>query len=165
MLQQQYRAAGCAGNQASSESAFLQGIQRLLIVAEKANAGERIDSVLALLRLWASNTEEVVHETLQSERGLAATAALTRSALAYVKRCSTGSRLRWVLDMATRHDVDEAYREIQALKNYEDYTVGTLCGSKRAGQQAEEQQRQRQPHGQRPGGEEAAACASSIFTL
>jgi hypothetical protein len=100
------------------QSAFLQGFQRLLTtLAEKANAGERIDSVLALLRLWASNTEEVVHETLQSERGLAATAALTRSALAYRKKMQhVAAVYAGVLDMATRRDVDEAYREIQALK-------------------------------------------------
>ena len=100
------------------QSAFAQGYQRLLTaLAEKANAGERIDSVLTLLRLWASNTEEAVHETLQSERGLAATVALTRSALAYRKKMQQVAALYAdALDMTTRRDLDEAYREIQALK-------------------------------------------------
>lgn len=100
------------------QRAFAQGFQRLLTaLAEKANAGERIDSVLALLRLWASNTEEAVHETLQSERGLAATVALTRSALAYRKKMQQVAAVYAdVLDMTTRRDLDEAYREIQALK-------------------------------------------------
>jgi hypothetical protein len=68
------------------QHAFADGFQRLLVrLADKANAGERIDSVLALLRLWAVCAEEAVHETLQSERGLAATAALTRTGLGYRK--------------------------------------------------------------------------------
>jgi hypothetical protein len=100
------------------QSAFAQGFQRLLTaLAQKADAGERIDSVLALLRLWAIKTEEAVHETLQSERGLAATAALTRSALAYRRKMQQVAAVHAdVLDMATRRDLDEAYREIQALK-------------------------------------------------
>lgn len=100
------------------QSAFAQGFQRLLTaLAEKANAGERIDSVLALLRLWASNTEEAVHETLQSERGIAASTALTRSALAYRKKMQQVAAVYAdALDMTTRRDLDEAYREIQALK-------------------------------------------------
>src|SRR5262249_51140101 len=49
------------------QSAFAHGIERLMQrLAEKADAGERIESVLELLKLWAINTEEVVHETLQS---------------------------------------------------------------------------------------------------
>ena len=114
-IAQQDARANCAS---LVQSAFLQGFQRLLAsLAEKANAGERIDSVLALLRLWASSTEEAVHETLQSEHGLAATAALTRSALAYRKKMQhVAAVYAGVLDLATRHDLDEAYREIQALK-------------------------------------------------
>jgi hypothetical protein len=100
------------------QGAFAQGFQRLLVdLAGKADAGERVDSVLALLRLWALRTEDAVHETLQSDAGLAATTALTRSGLAYRRRLQqVAAIVAQMLDMATRHDLDEAYREIQALK-------------------------------------------------
>jgi hypothetical protein len=82
-----------------------------------AQRGERVDSVLALLRLWASATEQAVHQVLQSERGLDATAALTRAGLGYRKQLQeVAATLADVLDMATRRDLDEAYREIQDLK-------------------------------------------------
>ena len=100
------------------QHAFADGFQRLLVrLADKANAGERIDSVLALLRLWAVCAEEAVHETLQSERGLAATAALTRTGLGYRKTMQHAAAVIGELfDVATRRDLDEAYREIHALK-------------------------------------------------
>ena len=100
------------------QGALAQGSQRLVSrLAAKADAGERVDSALALLRLWAGCTEECVHETLQSQPGLDATAALTRSALAYRKRVqNVASVVADLLDMATRRDLDEAYAEIQALK-------------------------------------------------
>jgi len=100
------------------QRAFGQGLQRLMTdLANKAHSGERIDSVLALLRLWAMKAEEVVHETLQSDDGLAATAALTRSALGYRKQMQrVASIIADFLDMATRRELDDAYREIQALK-------------------------------------------------
>ena len=80
-------------------------------------AGERIDSVLALLKLWAVCTEDAVHETLQSERGLAATVALTRASLSHRKAVQqVAGILADMLDLATRRDLDEAFREIQALK-------------------------------------------------
>jgi hypothetical protein len=100
------------------QRAFAQGYEQTLRkLADKASAGERIESVLALLRLWAIATEEAVHETLQSEDGLAATAALTRAALAYRKKMrEVADIVAGMLDVATRNDVDLAYKEIQALK-------------------------------------------------
>jgi hypothetical protein len=100
------------------QEAFTQGFQRLQAgLAKKADAGERVDSIFALIRMWASKTEEVVHETLQSERGLAATAALTRSAVTYRKKMQhVAAVVADVFDMATRRELDDAYREIQALK-------------------------------------------------
>jgi len=100
------------------QGAFAQGLQRLMSdLANKASSGERIDSVLALLRLWAMKTEEVVHETLQSDAGLAATTALTRSSLTYRRKTQqVAAIVGEALDMATRRELDEAYREIQALK-------------------------------------------------
>ncbi len=100
------------------QSAYAQGFQRLLIaLAAKADAGERVESVLALIRLWTINTEQAVHETLQSEPGLAATAALIRSDLAYRKKTQQmAAVLADQFDMASRHELDEAFREIQVLK-------------------------------------------------
>jgi class III poly(R)-hydroxyalkanoic acid synthase PhaE subunit len=99
-------------------TAFAGGYERLVKrLAEKAAAGERIESVFALLKLWAVCTEDAVHETLQSERGLAATAALTRASLAYRKGMQkVADVLADMLDLATRRDLDEAFREIQSLK-------------------------------------------------
>ncbi|WP_418319372.1 poly(R)-hydroxyalkanoic acid synthase subunit PhaE [Piscinibacter sakaiensis] len=99
-------------------SALTAGYGRLLQrLAGKAEAGERIDSVFALLKLWAVCTEEAVHEALQSDRGLAATAALTRASLAYRKALQQLSRHTTdSLALASRSDLDEAFREIQALK-------------------------------------------------
>jgi hypothetical protein len=100
------------------QGAFTEGFQRLLrALAEKADAGERIDSMLALLRLWAGKTEEAVHETLQSEPGLAATAELTRCAFSYRNKLRhMAAAYADTFDMATRRELDDAYREIQALK-------------------------------------------------
>jgi Poly(R)-hydroxyalkanoic acid synthase subunit (PHA_synth_III_E) len=100
------------------QGAFAQGYARLVQqLANKGAAGERIESVLALFKLWAMTTEEAVHETLQSERGLAATASLTRSALTYHKAVQkVAAILANMLDLATRRDLDQAFREIQTLK-------------------------------------------------
>ena len=100
------------------QGAFAEGLRRVMVrLADNAQKGERIDSALALIRMWAQSTEEVLHETLQSERGLAATAALTRSALAYRKKMQKVAKvLADLLDIATRRELDDAYREIQQLK-------------------------------------------------
>ena len=100
------------------QSALAVGLQRLLKrLADKAQANERVDSVLALMRMWAVATEEAVHEVLQSERGLEATAAVTRAGLNYRRQMQAfASIIADALDMATRSDLDDAYREIQALK-------------------------------------------------
>jgi hypothetical protein len=100
------------------QRAFAQGLEGLMKrLADKAASGERIDSILALLRLWAVSTEEAVHQTLQSDAGLAATAGLARSALAYRKKMQqVAAILADMLDIATRRDLDEAYRAIQELK-------------------------------------------------
>ena len=100
------------------QSAFAQGVQRLTTrLAERASKGERIDSVLALPRLSAMATEEVIHETLQSQTGLAASAAPMRSASTYRKRMQHVSAvLAGLFDLTSRSELDEAYREIQGLK-------------------------------------------------
>jgi len=121
---QQIMAAAIAQNEARAaygmlvQSALAAGLQRLMArLADMAQKNERVDSVLALMRMWAVSTEEAVHEILQSERGLEATAAVTRAGLNYRRQMQGfASIIADTLDMATRRDLDDAYREIQALK-------------------------------------------------
>ena len=100
------------------QRAFAAGFDALLArLAGMAKSGERVDSVLALLRLWAAATEQAVHEVLQSEQGLEATAAIARASLAYRRKLQHVSAIvADAVDMATRRDLDEAFREIQELK-------------------------------------------------
>jgi Poly(R)-hydroxyalkanoic acid synthase subunit (PHA_synth_III_E) len=100
------------------QNAYLQGLQRLLAaLAAKGDAGERIESVLALIKMWAINVEQAVHEALQSERGLAATTALIRADLAYRKKMQqVAAVFAEQFDMTSRRELDDAFREIQTLK-------------------------------------------------
>ncbi len=121
---QELVAASLAQNEARAhylmlvQGAFAAGLEGLLRrLAELAERGERVESVLALLRLWAVQTETAVHGVLQSEQGLAATAKVARAGLAYRRKIQhVASIIADGLDMATRRDLDEAYREIQELK-------------------------------------------------
>jgi hypothetical protein len=121
---QELMEAGLEQNQARAryamlvQGAFAAGLDALLgRLAGMAKAGERVDSVLALLRLWALSTEEAVHGVLQSEQGLEATAAIARAGFAYRRKLQhVATIVADALDMATRRDLDEAFREIQALK-------------------------------------------------
>jgi hypothetical protein len=100
------------------QSALATGFEGLLQrLAGMAEAGDRVDSVLALLRMWAASTEQAVHRVLQSEPGLAATAALSRAGITHRRKMQHISGIvADTLDMATRSELDEAYREIQNLK-------------------------------------------------
>jgi hypothetical protein len=100
------------------QGAFVSGLERLMMqLAAKADAGERVDSVLALLRMWAMATEQAVHEVLQSEQGLTATAALTRAGLAHRRKLQqVASIAADALDLSTRRDLDDVYRELHELK-------------------------------------------------
>lgn len=100
------------------QGAFAAGFDALLErLAGMAKSGEPVEGVLALLRLWAIATEEAVHEVLQSERGLEATASIARAGLAYRRKLqNVASIVADALDMATRRDLDDAFREIQELK-------------------------------------------------
>jgi hypothetical protein len=134
--------AGAAQNEARAayallvQSAFTSGWDELLRrLADKAQRGEHIDSMLALMRLWASATEDAVHRVLQSQPGLDATAAVMRAALAYRRKLqAVAGIVADMLDMATRRELDEAYREIQQLKR-----------------ELRSMRSTRAPHAQRPG--------------
>lgn len=84
---------------------------------EMGARGERVDSLVALVRLWAAVAERTLHEALQSKPGLEATAAYVRAALRYRQQqnrlVETLSRL---IGVPTRSEVDDGYLEIQTLK-------------------------------------------------
>jgi Poly(R)-hydroxyalkanoic acid synthase subunit (PHA_synth_III_E) len=121
---QDLAAASLAQNQSRAayamlvQGAFATGLERLIMqLAKMADAGERVESVLTLLRMWAVHTEQAVHEVLQSEQGLAATAALTRAGLSHRRKLQQVAAIAAdSLDLATRRELDEVYREIHELK-------------------------------------------------
>lgn len=98
--------------------AWRDGTQRMLRdLAAMAERGERVESMLALTRLWAKGVDGAVHEAMQSERGLALTAEVMRAATSYRRHVQKAVALASEsMDLPTRADVDEAYREIQELK-------------------------------------------------
>jgi len=117
-------AAAAARQRAQAEylalwaEAWNQGTQRMLreLVA-MGGRGERVESMLALIRLWAKNVDAAVHEAMQSERGLALTAEVTRAATSYRLHLQKAVALASEsMHLPTQADVDEAYREIQELK-------------------------------------------------
>ena len=79
--------------------------------------GERVDSFLALVRLWASVADQRVHEVMQSEEGLNAGAgymrAVTRVRVQLHRVVAIASE---ALNVPTRAELDDAYLEIQQLK-------------------------------------------------
>jgi hypothetical protein len=121
---QEVLAATLAQNEARAryamlvQGAFAAGLEGLLQhLAGMAERGERVDSVFALLRLWAVKSEEAVHKVLQSGDGLAVTASVARAGLGYRRKIQeVAGIVADGLDMATRRDLDEAFREIQELK-------------------------------------------------
>ena len=84
---------------------------------EMGARGERVDSLVALVRLWAGVAERTLHEALQSKPGLEATAAYVRAALRYrQQQHRVVETLSGLLGVPTRSEVDDAYLEIQTLK-------------------------------------------------
>jgi outer membrane murein-binding lipoprotein Lpp len=79
--------------------------------------GERVDSLMALVRLWAGVAEKTLHEALQSKPGLDATAAYVRAALRYRQQQNrVVETLSGLAGVPTRTEVDDAAFEIQTLK-------------------------------------------------
>ena len=86
-------------------------------VGELQALGERVDSFLALVQLWASIADRRVHEVMQSEQGLQAGAeylrAVTRVRVQLHRVVAIASE---ALNVPTRAELDDAYLEIQKLK-------------------------------------------------
>jgi hypothetical protein len=86
-------------------------------LAEMGRRGESVDSMLALTRLWARATDEALHDALQSPRGLNAAAQLLRTAsISRQQQQRVVALVSQALNVPTRAEVDDAYREIQELK-------------------------------------------------
>jgi hypothetical protein len=100
------------------QTAFTTGLDRLMLqLAKMADSGERVESILGLLKMWAVSTEAAVHEVLQSEQGLTATAAMTRAGLSHKRKLQhVAAIVADSLDLSTRRELDEVYREIHELK-------------------------------------------------
>ena len=98
--------------------AWRKGTEQLMVdLAAMGRRGERAESMLALLRLWAKVVDAALHDAMQSEQGLQATARVVRAATRQRQQLQRVAGLVGdCLHIATRADVDEAYREIQELK-------------------------------------------------
>jgi hypothetical protein len=116
--------AGAAKQRAQIEylalvvEAWNQGTQGLLQELQAMGArGERVESLLAFIRLWARAVDAPLHETMQGSRGLEVTAKVIRAASQHRERLQkTIGLASEALHVPTRKDMDEAFREIQELK-------------------------------------------------
>jgi hypothetical protein len=117
-------AASLARRQAQAEylaivgSALTAGAEQLTAkLGEMAGRGESVDSLLALVRLWARTTDEAMHAAMQSSKALEASARLVRAAArARREKQRVVAIVSQALNVPTRAEVDDAYREIQELK-------------------------------------------------
>ena len=84
------RLAGAESERRSALTAYFgmvaqawgQGSQRLLTrLGEMSAQGEQVTSLIAFVRLWARSIDAALHEAMQSEAGLAATAKAVRASL------------------------------------------------------------------------------------
>lgn len=89
-------------------------LARLKSMDEK---GETVDSLLGLVRLWSHALDESMHAALQSPKALEASARLVRAASrARQQKQRMVAIASESLNIPTRAEVDDAYREIQELK-------------------------------------------------
>ena len=79
--------------------------------------GERVESLLAFIRLWAKAVDAPLHEIMQGSQGLEVTAKVIRAASQHREQLQkTIAIASEALHVPTRKDLDEAFREIQELK-------------------------------------------------
>lgn len=98
--------------------AFGQGSRQLLArLSEMAARGDEVTSMIAFLQLWAREVDKALQTALQSEAGLAASAQAMRTTL--LRRAELQRLVALAstaLNIPTRAEVDDAFREIQQLK-------------------------------------------------
>ena len=93
----------------------MEGVAKQL--GEMAARGEQVDSLLGWVRLWAGVADTRVHQAMQSEAGLKASVEYMRAALRYgQQRNRVVEIVSGLMNVPTRSEVDDAYREIQQLK-------------------------------------------------
>ena len=89
-------------------------LARLRVMGEK---GESVDSLLALVRVWSRAVDEAMHAAMQSPKALEAAAKLVRATTrAREQQQRMVAIASEALNVPTRAEVDDAYREIQELK-------------------------------------------------
>ncbi|MET0680784.1 MAG: poly(R)-hydroxyalkanoic acid synthase subunit PhaE, partial [Burkholderiales bacterium] len=99
----------------SGWSKVIEGVGKRL--GEMRASGERVESLVDLVRLWAGVAEKTLHEAMQSKPGLDATAEYLRAALRYRQQQNRLVEiLSGLLNVPARSEVDDAYLEIQTLK-------------------------------------------------
>jgi len=117
-------AANAAKQRAQAEylaivaEAFNKGTQGLVQELQAMGArGERVESLLAFIRLWAKAIDAPLHEAMQGERGLEVTAKVIRASTRHRQQLQRAIGLASeALYLPTRADLDLAFREIQELK-------------------------------------------------
>ncbi|MBL8484209.1 MAG: hypothetical protein JNJ60_18580, partial [Rhodocyclaceae bacterium] len=86
-------------------------------LTDMAGRGQSIESVSALIRLWAKVVDAAAHDAMQSEDGLQASAKMIRAATRYRQAAhKVVAIMSEAMNVPTRAEVDAAYREIQELK-------------------------------------------------
>lgn len=98
--------------------AFATGTASLLGKLQAMGArGERVESLLAFLRMWVKEVDAPLHDTMQGNAGLDATAKVIRSSTAHRQQVQKVVGIASeALHVPTRTDLNEAFREIQELK-------------------------------------------------
>jgi len=117
-------AANAAKQRAQAEylaivaEAFNKGTQGLMQELQAIGGrGERVESLLAFIRLWAKAIDAPLHEAMQGARGLEVTAKVIRASTRHRQQLQRAIGLASeALYVPTRADLDQAFREIQELK-------------------------------------------------
>ena len=79
--------------------------------------GERVESLLDFIRLWAKAVDAPLHEIMQGAHGLDVTAKVIRASSQHREQLQkTIAIASEALHIPTRKDMDDAFREIQELK-------------------------------------------------
>jgi hypothetical protein len=112
------RRAAQAAYVALAAKAWAAGTRALITrLEEMRRAGEQVNTFLGFVRLWAREADRAVHAEMQSEEGLVASARAVRASgrqrAALQRLVALASQ---ALNVPTRAEVDDAYREIQELK-------------------------------------------------
>jgi hypothetical protein len=98
--------------------AFASGTASLMHQLQAmALRGERVESMLAFLRMWVRAVDAPLHDAMQGGAGLDATANVIRASNAYRQQMQKVIGIAsTAAHVPTRNEMSEAFREIQELK-------------------------------------------------